>query len=151
MFSSCLLWRFSLGPLQPLLLLPLCFRRRLLLIRHCAAPRSLTGAGVGMRAVASNRQAAPMPQAAVGAHLDVTLDVHRDFLAQVAFHGSLFFEDLANGADFIFAQIAYLFVKINPRAKQQRLRTSAPDAINIAESDFDSLLRPQIYSGDTYH
>src|SRR5260370_26760241 len=96
MFSSCLLWRFSPGPLQLLLLLPLCFRRRLLLIRHCAAPRSLTGAGVGMSALASNRQAAPMPQAAIGAHLDVTLDIHRDFLAHVAFDRALFFEDLAD-------------------------------------------------------
>src|SRR5260370_16277554 len=114
MFSSCLFWGFSPVPLQPLLLLPLCFRRRLLLIRHCAAPRSLTGAGVGMSALASNRQAAPMPQAAVGAHLDVTLDVHRDFLAQVAFDGSPFFEDLADVVDFLFPHFPSLFSHINP-------------------------------------
>src|SRR5260370_4725918 len=113
MFSSCLLWRFSPVPLQPLLLFPLCFPRRLFLIRHCAAPRSLTGAGVGMSALASNRQAAPIPQAAGGAHLDVTLDVHRDFLAQVAFDGSLFFQDLAGVVAFLFTQIPYLFAKIN--------------------------------------
>jgi len=62
------------------------FRRRFLLIRHCAAAWSFARARVGMGALAPHRQAAAVPQSAVGAHLDVTLDVHRDFLAQVAFH-----------------------------------------------------------------
>src|ERR1700685_3115121 len=67
------------------LYVPLCLRRGFLLVGHGAAPGTLAGACIGVRALAAHGQAAPVPQAAVGAHLDVTLDIHRDFLAQVAF------------------------------------------------------------------
>src|SRR6185312_3694181 len=53
--------------------------RRLLLVRHCAAARSLAGAGVGVGPLAAHRQAPAMAESAIRAHLDVTLDVHRDF------------------------------------------------------------------------
>ena len=71
----------------------LCLTRRLLLVRNGAAARTLAGAGVGVRPLPAHRQAAAMPQPAVGAHLDVTLDVHRDFFAQVAFDRAFLFEN----------------------------------------------------------
>src|SRR5436853_2047322 len=71
----------------------LCLGRRLLLVGHSAAPRSFASAGVGMTALAANRQTAPVPKAAIRAHLDVTLDVHRDFLAKVAFDCALVFQN----------------------------------------------------------
>src|ERR1041384_7546291 len=48
----------------------LCLARRLLLIGHRSAARSLARAGVGMRSLAANRQAAAGPQAAGGGPLD---------------------------------------------------------------------------------
>jgi hypothetical protein len=56
-----------------------------------------------MSSLASNRQSTPVTKTAIGAHLDMALDVHRDFLPQVAFDGSLFFEELADVVYFLFA------------------------------------------------
>src|SRR5689334_10194446 len=61
----------------------LSLRGRFLLVRHRAATRSLAGARIGVGSLAAHRKATAMPQAAVRPHLDVTLDVHRDFLAEV--------------------------------------------------------------------
>src|ERR1043166_7857982 len=68
-------------------------RRCLLLVRDGAAARTLAGTGVGVGALATNRQPAAVPQSAIGAHLDVTLDVHRDFFAEIALYRAFFFED----------------------------------------------------------
>src|SRR5207237_594445 len=123
-----------------LLLSPLCLTRRLLLVRHGAAPRTLAGARVGVGALAPDRQSTTMPQTAIGTHLDVPLDIHRDFLPQVALDRAFLFEELADMVDLFLAQIADLLVKIDPRAVQQRLRPGPSDSVNIGEPDFDSLL-----------
>src|SRR6516164_2032092 len=81
---------------------PLRLSRRLLLVCHGAAPRALASAGVGVRPLAAHRERAAVPQAAVRAHLDVALDVHRDLLAEIAFHGPFLFEDLADAVDLVF-------------------------------------------------
>src|SRR5882724_5072289 len=65
----------------------LCLTRGLLLVGYRSAARTLAGTGVGVRALSPDRQAAAVPQAPVRAHLDVTLDVHRDLFAKVAFYG----------------------------------------------------------------
>src|SRR5580700_2152730 len=61
----------------------LCLRRRFLLVGHSAAARSLARARIGVGSLASHRQTAAVPQAAIGAHLDVPLDIHRDFFAKI--------------------------------------------------------------------
>src|SRR2546430_722447 len=61
-------------------MLLLCLTRGLLLVGYRSATRTLASTGVGVRALSPNRQATAMPQAPIGAHLDVTLDVHRDLL-----------------------------------------------------------------------
>src|SRR5215212_6683999 len=66
--------------------------RRLLLVRHRAAARSLAGARIGMGPLSPHRQTAAVAETAIGAHLDVTLDVHRDFFAEVALDGALLFQ-----------------------------------------------------------
>src|SRR5450432_433464 len=63
----------------------LCLTRGLFLVGYRTAARTLARAGVGMCTLSPNRKAAAMPQTAVRAHLDVTLDVHRDLFAEVAF------------------------------------------------------------------
>jgi len=47
-----------------------------------------------------------MPQSTVRPHLDVTLDVHRDLFAEVAFYRAFLFQDLADAVDFVLAQVA---------------------------------------------
>src|SRR3954452_7550695 len=67
----------------------LCLTRGLLLIGYRSAARTLARSGIGVCALAANRQTAAMPQATVRAHLDVPLDVHRDLFTEVAFDGAL--------------------------------------------------------------
>src|SRR5688500_4650807 len=63
-------------------LLPYC--PKLLLLPGNRLRRPLAGAGVGMRALAACRQRTAMAQAAVAAEVHQSLDVHRDFAAQIA-------------------------------------------------------------------
>src|ERR1035437_9709891 len=125
----------------------LCLARRLLLVRHGAAARTLAGAGVGMRALPAYRQAAAVPQSTVGTHLDVPLDVHRDFFAQVAFDRAFFFQNRTNMVDFVFRQIANFLVEVNPAPVKQRFRTGTADAVDVANPDLGSLPRRQIHTG----
>jgi hypothetical protein len=104
-----------------------------------------------MRALAPHRQAAAVPQSAVGAHLDVTLDVHRDFLAEVAFHGAFFFQNLADAVDLVLGQVANLLIEIDARPEQQRARTGTADAVDIGKPDLGPLRWRQIHTGNTCH
>ena len=88
-----------------------------------------------------------MPQSAVRSHLDVTLDVHRDFFAQVAFDRAFFFENRTNVVDFVFRQITNFFVEVNPAAVKEGLRSGTADAVDLCEPDLGSLPRRQIYTG----
>src|SRR5512134_2844704 len=64
----------------------LCHKRPLhrLLLRDGALARALPRARVGARPLAAHRQVPAMAQAAIAADFHQPLDVHRDFLAQVA-------------------------------------------------------------------
>src|SRR3954447_14091303 len=125
--------------------------RRFLLVRYGAAARSLAGAGVGVGPLSPHRQAAAVAESAIRPHLDVTLDVHRDFFAKVAFDGALLFQDLTDLVDFVLAQIADFLVEIDTRPVQQRLRPGPADAVNIREPDLGSLRGGQIHTGNTRH
>src|SRR5207249_1392623 len=129
----------------------LSFPCSLLLVGNGSAARAFAGARVSVRPLAAHRQAATVPNAAVGTHLDVTLDIHRDLLPQIAFHGAFFFEDRAHLVDFILGQVADLLVELDPRAVEQGTRTAAADAINVSQTDFRSLLWRQIYACKTCH
>src|SRR5215469_4221413 len=104
-----------------------------------------------MRALAANRQAAAMAQPAVRAHLDVPFDIHRDFLAEVAFHRAFFFQNLTHTVHFVFAQIPNSLVELNASPMEQRTRAGTAYAVNIRQPDFGSLGRRQIYAGNTRH
>src|SRR5262249_18951418 len=76
-----------------------------LLLGDRALARALAGARVGPRALAAHRQRAAVPHAAVAADFHQPLDVHRDFLAQVAFDPALLLDDAADLPDILFGQI----------------------------------------------
>jgi len=97
------------------------------------------------------RSALETPQSAVGADLDKALDVHRDFLAEIAFHRALFFQNLADAIHVVFAEIADLLVEIDPSPVQQGTRTGTANAVNVSQSDLGPLRGRQIYAGNTCH
>ena len=82
-----------------------------------------------------------MPQSAVGADFDVPLDVHRDFLAQVAFDRAFVLDDLADVVDFVLAQVLNLLVRVDLRLLEKRARARMADAVDVRQRDLGLLLR----------
>src|SRR5713101_4879973 len=142
---------FFLAGLTGAFAIELCLRRRFLLVGHGAAARSFARARVGMRPLAAHRQPAAVTHAAVGAHLDVALDIHRDFFAQVAFHGAFLFKDLPHPVYFVLGEVADLLVKIDPGPVEQGTRTAAAHAVDVSEADFGPLFWWQIHTCNTCH
>src|ERR1700759_4598101 len=80
--------------------LPAPFLSSAILLRHflLAGDRlggTLAGAGIGVGALAANRQALAVTQAAIAAQIHQALDVHRHFAAQVAFDQEVAVDDFA--------------------------------------------------------
>src|SRR5262245_1333924 len=125
--------------------------RRLLLVGHRAAARSLARAGVGVGPLSPHRQTATVAESAVRAHLDVTLDVHRDLFAEVVFYGALFFDNLADAVYLVLTQIPNLLVEVDARPMQQRFRPRPADTVDVSETDLGSLGGRQIHTGNTRH
>src|SRR5271170_3600940 len=71
------------------------------------SPRTFTGAGVGARALTSQRQTAAVAYASITTEVHQSLDAHRDFPAQVTFDGDLA-DFTANRVQIGFGQILYL-------------------------------------------
>ena len=92
-----------------------------------------------------------MTEATVGTDFHEPLDVHGDFLAEIAFDAMLLFNDLANMVDLVVVQFANLGVETDAGRGQNLAGLRAPDAIDIGKGDFDSLIRRKIHAGDTRH
>src|SRR5215470_1869757 len=78
-------------------------------------PRPLAGAGVGARALAAHRQAAPVPQAAVALDVLQTRDVLLHLPAQRALDGVLAVEQRRQPADVVVGQLLGAPLRIDPR------------------------------------
>src|SRR6266436_7317061 len=125
--------------------------QNLLLGCHRAAPRTLAGARVGVRPLATHRQVPAVADPPVGLNFDQPADVHLNLLAEIAFHAAFFFDFLAEMVDFIFRQVANLLRVIDIRLGGELLRALLPDAIDRGQPDPKALLRRKIYTCDTCH
>jgi len=101
-----------------------------------------------MRPLAPHRQAAAMPQAAIGANVHQALDVHLDALAQIAFDLALRFKNSANAAQIIFAQIFDPGIQIYVRLDKDRRGTRSADSVNVSKADLCALIRRKIDTSD---
>src|SRR6202035_3315050 len=79
------------------------------------APRALTGARVGVRALATDRQIAPVTDAAIRLNFNEPANVHLNFFAEIAFDAAFLFNFLAETVGFVFGKIAYLFIEVDAR------------------------------------
>src|SRR5580698_2428901 len=113
----------------------LCLTSSFLLIGYRAPPRTLAGARVGVGALAVNRQAAAMTQAAVGSHFDQALDVHRSFFAQIAFDRAFGFENGSDLVDLFLCEVGDLGVRIDTGAIAERVRPGPSNAVNVGQTD----------------
>ena len=82
-----------------------------------------------------------MAETAISAHFDETLDVHRDFFAQIAFHGAFIFDQGTNLVDLVLGQVGDLLFGIDASSVQQREGPGTPDSVDIREADRGPLLR----------
>ena len=89
----------------------ICDQRRaskpadLLLLAGDRLRRALAGAGVGVRALAMDRQPAAMAQAAIAAEVHQALDVHRRLAAQIALDLVVAVDRFADLQDFGVGQL----------------------------------------------
>src|SRR5437016_8525409 len=92
-----------------------------------------------------------VPDPAIGLNFDQPAEVHLNLLAEITFHAAFFFDFLAKMVDFIFGQVANLFLVIDARLFRELPRALLPDAIDRGQPDPKALLRRKIYTCDTCH
>ena len=92
-----------------------------------------------------------MADAPVAADLGQALDVHRHIAAQVALHGVLVADDLTQLGLLGVGEVLHPGIGVDARLLEDLARAGAANAVNIGESDLDSLLLRQINAGYTCH
>ena len=92
-----------------------------------------------------------MAQAAVRADLGETLDIQRHLAAQIAFHGVLLLDEIAQHIHFGFGQIFDPRVGIDTSLSQNLLAGRQADAVNIRQTDFHPLVARQVNACYTCH
>src|SRR6185369_4104320 len=122
-----------------------------LLLRDRALTRALARACVGAGPLAAHREVAPVPQAAVAADLHQPLDIHRDLLAEIAFHAALLFEHAADLPDIVFGEILDPDVGAHARRTEHVVRALPPDAVDVGKADLDPLGPREIHTCNTRH
>jgi hypothetical protein len=100
-------------------------------------------------ALAADRQALAVAQAAVAAQVHEALDVHGGLSPQVAFDLGDGLDGLANVADLIVVQILGPRDRVDPRLGEDLLGGGLPDPENVLERDLDALLCGEVDAGDT--
>src|SRR5438270_8364003 len=92
-----------------------------------------------------------MAESAIGADFDETLDVHRNFLAQIAFHQPFLLDDSADPVDFFLAQVLNLLHGLDLRLIEDAARARLPNSVDVGQRDINVLLAGQIHACDTCH
>src|SRR5260370_12350116 len=116
----------------------------LLLGCDCAAPRTLAGSRVGVRALAAYRKIPAMANAAIGLNCNQPANVHLNLFAEIAFHPAFLLDGLTKVVDFFFGQVADLFRVIHAAFRSQLFRALPPDAVDRGQADPQALLNRKI-------
>src|SRR5262249_17133283 len=111
-----------------------------LLLRHCHTTRTLTSAGVCMRALTANRQPASVPESTITTDVHQSFDVELHLFPEVAFNHTLLINDGADAVDLFFAQLADAPINVNPCFTKDFVSAGASNAINISKSNFGSFI-----------
>jgi len=114
--------------------------------------RPLAGAGVGRGALAAHRQAALVADTAITLDALKSLEVHAQFAAKVTFNDILAGLDGVNDlGQLIFVKVLGAEGGIDLGLGQDDFGIGRPNAINIAQSDVDSLLARNFNSNNSCH
>src|SRR5207253_966909 len=112
---------------------------------------TLAGAGVGMGALAVDRQAAAVADALVTADLDLALDVLGDVTPQVTLDLAVVIDVGAEAGDLFVGEIADARRGVDPGALADLPGRGAPDAEDVGERDLESLLAGDVDAADACH
>ena len=106
---------------------------------------------VGLAALTANGQAAAMTGAAIATDLAQTLDVERGLAAQVALDHIAMADGLTQLGLFRIGQILHAGVGVNTCLRQNVLSALSANAVDVSQTDFDSLILGQVNTGNTCH
>ena len=95
--------------------------------------RALAGTGVGLAALAADRQALAVPDTAVTTNLGEALDVHRHVAAEITLHSVAVANDFAELGLVGLGQILDAGVGIDTGLGQNLVGAGAPDAVDIGK------------------
>ena len=130
---------------------PLLCVTPLLLLRDRALARAFPRACVGASPLAARRQVAAVPEPAIAADLHQPLDVHRDFLAEVALDATHFFDHAADLPHVVLGEVLDADVGAHTRLAEDVAGPLAADAVDVGESNLDPLRARKIDACDTRH
>jgi len=115
-------------------------------------PRTLSGAGVGLRALTTNRQTAKVALPAVGLDGLKALQVDAKLTAEIALDDILAVLDRLNDlGQLLFREVPSPDRTVYLRPLKHLDRIDRSKAINVAESDVDPLLAGYVNTKDTWH
>src|SRR6266849_2809269 len=95
--------------------------------------------------------AVALTESAIGAYFDEPLDVHRNFLAQIAFHQSFRFDHGTDAVDLFLAQVLDLLHRVHLGLIENASSARLADAVNIGQCYIDVLLARKIHARNTCH
>jgi hypothetical protein len=114
--------------------------------------RTFARTRVGRGALTANRQAAQVADAAIALDALQTLEVHTQFAAQVTFDDVFAVLDCMNDlGHLLFRQVLGADLRFDLGFFQDLDRVGRSDAIDVAQSDVDSLVAGDFYSDDSCH
>src|SRR5436190_10905829 len=113
--------------------------------------RPLARAGVGLRALAVDREPAAVAQAAVGADLGEALDAVGALAPQVALDHQLLLEHVAKARDLLLREVADVGVRADADAVHHGVRGRTADAVDVGEADLHPLLAGDVHACDARH
>src|SRR3954451_681134 len=122
-----------------------------LLLAGDRAARSLAGAGVGVGALAVHREATTMPDALVGADLDLAPDVLGDLAAEVTLDPVVAVDPVAKPRDLFVGQVAHPGVRADAGLGQRLARAGPADAVDVGQRDLTPLLAGEVDAGEACH
>src|SRR5271154_2647028 len=113
--------------------------------------RTLAGARIGVGALAVDRQALAMTQAAIAAQIHQALDIHGDVAAQIALDLIVSVDDFADAENLVVCQFVDATLRRDANLRADGSRPHRANAKNITKGDLNALLRGNVHTSNTGH
>jgi hypothetical protein len=118
---------------------------------HCAALRTLAGAGVGVGPLTATRQAAPMAKPTIATEVHEPLDVHVDLAPEVTLDLEIQVDALADLLDVVFVEIVGSLALRDTRRRANVLRVMRTDPEDVLQRNHRMFSTWEVDACDTCH